>query len=165
MLRCSTLVAMALVFWTGVARTQDAPAAVPQPFEAWLAELRAEALTRGIRAEVLDAAFADVQPVEQILERDRTQAEFALDLSAYLKRRLTRRTVLTAQQMHTQHHDLLSAVGKKYGVQPRVITAVWGLESNFGRFAGVRPTIPALATLAYDARRATLFRKELFSAL
>ena len=165
MLRFSTLVAVALVLWTGVARTQDAPAAVPQPFDAWLAELRAEALTRGIRPEVLDAAFADVQPVEQILERDRTQAEFALDLTAYLKRRLTRRTVLTAQQMHTQHHDLLSAVGKKYGVQPRVITAVWGLESNFGRFAGVRPTIPALATLAYDPRRATLFRKELFSAL
>ena len=146
-------------------QTQDLPAAPPQPFDAWLAELRAEALTRGIRPEVLDAAFADVTPVEQILERDRTQAEFALDLTAYLKRRLTRRTVQTAQQMHTQYHDLLRAVGTKYGVQPRIITAVWGLESNFGRFAGVRPTIPALATLAYDPRRATLFRKELFSAL
>jgi membrane-bound lytic murein transglycosylase B len=165
MLRCWTLVAIALLLWTGVGRTQDAPAAAPQPFEAWLAELRAEALTRGIRPEVLDAAFADMQPVEQILERDRTQAEFALDLTSYLKRRLTRRAVQTAQQMHTEHHDLLSAVGKKYGVQPRVITAVWGLESNFGRFAGVRPTIPALATLAYDPCRATLFRKELFSAL
>ena len=67
--------------------------------------------------------------------------------------------------MHTQYHDLLRAVGLKYGAQPRIITAVWGLESNFGRFAGVRPTIPALATLAYDPRRATLFRNELFSAL
>jgi membrane-bound lytic murein transglycosylase B len=165
MLRLSTLATVVLLSWTGVVHTQDLPAAPPQPFDAWLAELRTEALTRGIRPEVLDAAFADVTPVEQILERDRTQAEFALDLTAYLKRRLTRRTVRTAQQMHTQYHDLLRAVGKKYGVQPRIITAVWGLESNFGRFAGVRPTIPALATLAYDPRRATLFRKELFSAL
>ena len=165
MLRLSTLVAVLFLSWAGAARTQDPPAAAPQPFDAWLAELRAEAITRGIRPEVLDAAFAEMQPVEQILERDRTQAEFALDLTAYLKRRLTRRALQTAQQMHTQHHDLLIAVGKKYGVQPRIITAVWGLESNFGRFAGVRPTIPALATLAYDPRRATLFRKELFSAL
>jgi membrane-bound lytic murein transglycosylase B len=165
MLRFSTLVALALLSWVGAARTQDLPAALPQPFDAWLADVRAEALTRGIRQEVLDAAFADVQPVGQILERDRTQAEFSLDLTAYLKRRLTRRTVQTAQQMHADYHDLLSAVGSKYGVQPRIITAVWGLESNFGRFAGVRPTIPALATLAYDPRRATLFRKELFSAL
>jgi membrane-bound lytic murein transglycosylase B len=165
MLRFFTLAALALLSWVGAARTQDLAPAAPPPFEAWLADVRAEALTRGIRPEVLDAAFADVQPVEQILERDRTQAEFSLDLSAYLRRRLTRRTIRTAQQMLAEHHNLLSAVGSKYGVQPRFITAVWGLESNFGRFAGVRPTIPALATLAYDPRRATLFRKELFSAL
>lgn len=138
---------------------------VPPPFDAWLAELKTEALSRGIREEVVEAAFADIQPVGQILERDRTQAEFSLDLTAYLKRRLTRATIRTAQQMHTKHRKLLTAVGKKYGVQPRIITAVWGLESNFGRFAGVRPTIPALATLAYDPRRAALFRNELFSAL
>jgi membrane-bound lytic murein transglycosylase B len=165
MLRIFTVVAALFLLWTGAARAQELPAAAPQPFDAWLAALRAEALTRGIRPDVLDAAFAEIQPVEQILERDRTQAEFSLDLTAYLKRRLTRRALQTAQQMHTQYHDLLSAVGEKYGVQPRIITAVWGLESNFGRFAGVRPTIPALATLAYDPRRATLFRKELFSAL
>jgi membrane-bound lytic murein transglycosylase B len=46
-----------------------------------------------------------------------------------------------------------------------VVIAVWGLESNFGRFAGVRPTIPTLVTLAYDPRRAPMFRSELFSAL
>jgi len=145
--------------------TPAAQPAGPPPFEVWLAEVRTEALTRGIRVEILDAAFTDLQPVDQILERDRTQAEFALNLTAYLKRRLTRDTIRTAQRLHTQHADLLQSVGKKYGVQPKVITAVWGLESNFGRFAGVRPTIPALVTLAYDPRRATLFRNELFSAL
>jgi membrane-bound lytic murein transglycosylase B len=164
-MRLCTCVVLLFLHVIGTARAQDVAVAPPQPFDAWLADLRAEALTRGIRPEILDAAFADIQPIGQILERDRTQAEFALDLSAYLKRRLTRRAVQTAQQMHTQYHDLLAAVGKKYGVQPRIITAVWGLESNFGRFAGVRPTIPALTTLAYDPRRATLFRKELFSAL
>lgn len=150
-------------------RGQDLTPAVPAPelppFDVWLGDLRAEALSRGIRQEVVDAAFADVQPAAQILERDRTQAEFTLDLTGYLKRRLTRPTLRTAQQMHAKHRSLLEKVGRAYGVQPRIITAVWGLESNFGRFAGVRPTIPALATLAYDPRRATLFRNELFSAL
>ena len=103
MLRYATAVALVILSWAGAARAQDVPAAAPpQPFETWLADLRAEALTRGIRPEVLDAAFADVKPVEQILDRDRTQAEFALDLTAYLKRRLTKRSVLTAQQMHAQ---------------------------------------------------------------
>jgi membrane-bound lytic murein transglycosylase B len=142
------------------------PLPTPQPFPEWLTELRAEALTKGIRPEVLEAAFADVQqPDATILDRDRTQAEFTLQLDQYLKRRLTPSLIRTAQAMFTKSRTLLSDVGKRYGVSPRILVSVWGLESNFGRFAGVRPTIPALATLAYDPRRGPFFRSELFSAL
>lgn len=140
-------------------------APLPPPFDEWLVALRAEASTRGIRPEVLDAALAGIQPVAQILERDRSQAEFTLDLEAYLKRRLTAPTVRTAQEMYSRHRQLLARIGAKYAVDPRILVAVWGLESNFGRFAGVRPTIPTLVTLAYDARRGGMFRAELFSAL
>jgi membrane-bound lytic murein transglycosylase B len=140
-------------------------AAERPPFDVWLAEFRAEAGARGIRPEILDAALNGIQPVAQILERDQTQAEFTLDLEAYLKRRLTRDTVRTAQRMYTRHRSLLRRVAKHYGVDARILVSVWGLESNFGRFAGVRPTIPTLATLAYDPRRSALFRAELFNAL
>lgn len=142
-----------------------APVATPPPFDAWLTELRAEALARGIREEIVDKALDGLEPVERILERDRTQAEFVLDLDQYLARRLTRATIRLAGRMYEKHRALLAAVGRKYAVQPRVVVAIWGLESNFGRFAGVRPTIPTLATLAYDPRRSSLFRSELFSAL
>jgi membrane-bound lytic murein transglycosylase B len=143
-----------------------APVATPPPFDVWLGDLRAEALTRGIRPAVLDAALADVQaPIDSVLERDRTQAEFALELDVYLKRRLTREIVRTAQSMYSRHRTLLKHVSDRYKVPSSIIIAVWGLESNFGRFAGVRPTIPTLATLAYDPRRSTLFRGELFNAL
>lgn len=136
------------------------------PFDEWLTDLRDEAVSRGIRPAIVDQAFEGVKaPVAQIIERDRTQAEFALDLESYLDRRLTRSTIRTAQRMFTRHRRLLERVGRAHGVNPRVLVSVWGLESNFGRFAGVRPTIPALVTLAYDPRRATMFRNELFSAL
>ena len=138
---------------------------LPPPFELWLAAVRAEAATRGIRPEILEQAFAGVEPVEQILERDRAQAEFTLDLSAYLRRRLTRKTIKTAQDMYSHHRGLLTRIAEQYSVSPRIVVAVWGLESNFGRFAGVRPTIPTLITLAYDTRRGAMFRNELFSAL
>ena len=63
------------------------------------------------------------------------------------------------------HRVLLNEVSARYGVPPEVIVGIWGLESNFGGFSGVRPTIAALATLAWDPRRSTLFRGELFDAL
>ena len=156
-MRCAAAVAVfALV--AGSAVSQELPpvapiAAAPLPFDDWLLALRSEAAGRGIRAEILDRALTGVLPVEQILERDRSQAEFTLNLEVYLRRRLTRDTVRTAQKMYSEHGALLQRVAKAFGVSPRIVVAVWGLESNFGRFAGVRPTIPALITLAYDPRR------------
>src|SRR5687767_9981907 len=142
-----------------------APVATPPPFDRWLVDLRAEAIERGISADLVDRAFADIRPIAQILERDRTQTEFVLDLDDYIKRRLTPSTVKLAQRMHARHRAVLQRVEKTYGVSSRIVVSVWGLESNFGRFSGVRPTIPALVTLAYDPRRASMFRNELFSAL
>jgi membrane-bound lytic murein transglycosylase B len=56
-------------------------------------------------------------------------------------------------------------VADRYDVPSRLVVAIWGIESNFGRFSGVRPTIGALATLAWDARRSAFFRGELLDAL
>jgi membrane-bound lytic murein transglycosylase B len=160
------LLAACLVAAPGQEPPPIAPVApLPIPFDEWLASVRTEAAERGIRAEVIEQALAGVEPIAQILERDRTQPEFSLDLEAYLKRRLTKPTVRTAQQMYARHRPLLQRIGERYGVSPRILVSVWGIESNFGRFSGVRPTIPTLATLAYDQRRSALFRNELFSAL
>jgi membrane-bound lytic murein transglycosylase B len=135
------------------------------PFPQWLDGLREEALKRGIRPETVNQALDGVEPVERILERDHSQAEFALTTQQYFDRRLTRETLATAKQDATRYRDLLRRVQKAFGVQPRYLIAVWGLESNFGRFSGVRPMIPTLVTLAYDARRGSYFREELFNAL
>ena len=67
--------------------------------------------------------------------------------------------------MLAHHRDLLDEIGATYDVPPSLIVSIWGFESNFGRFSGVRPTVAALATLAWDQRRSTLFRRELFAAL
>jgi membrane-bound lytic murein transglycosylase B len=167
-MRAAVAVLLALVV-TAAARAQEPPPvlpiATPPPFDEWLTALRAEALGRGISPELVERAFAGIKPVEQILERDRTQAEFTLELDDYLKRRVNAPTIRIARQMYAKHGPLLRKVEKQYGVPARIVVAIWGLESNFGRFSGVRPTIPALVTLAYDPRRGTMFRNELFKAL
>ena len=139
----------------------------PRPsFDEWLAGVRAEALERGIRAEVLDEALANVEaPVPVVIERDRSQAELVQPLDTYLSRRLTPSIVNTAREMFARHKELLDKISERYGVAPAMLVAVWGAESNFGRFSGTYQTVPALTTLAFDPRRSTLFRKELFDAL
>ncbi|HEX6465173.1 MAG TPA: lytic murein transglycosylase [Vicinamibacterales bacterium] len=141
------------------------PPPTPQPFDEWLKGVRAEALTRGIREATLDQALTGLEPLPIVVERDRTQAELVLTLDRYLAEHLTKKVIGTAAAMRRQHAAVLQQVSAKYGVPPEIIVAVWGLESNFGRFSGVRPTIQTLATLAYDPRRSTMFREELFDAL
>jgi membrane-bound lytic murein transglycosylase B len=136
----------------------------PAPFDEWLAALRAEALAKGISQRTVDAALGSLEQLPVVVERDRTQAELTLTLDQYLKRRLTPRVVRTAREMASTHRADLQRAAAQFGVPRSVIVAVWGLESNFGRFQGVRPTIATLATLAYDGRR-QLFRDELFAAL
>ena len=142
-----------------------APTPPAAPFPDWLAAVRTEAVSRGISEATLDRAFDGLEPVPVVLERDHSQAELVLTLDQYLQRRLTKPTIRTARRVTQQHAALLKRVGATYHVPPSIVVAVWGLESNFGRFSGVRPTIATLATLAYDPRRSTMFREELFCAL
>ena len=158
------VIALAVAAGLVAAQAPDTP---PRPtFSEWLAGVRAEALTRGIREEVVDAALADVsEPLPVILERDRSQAETVLSLEQYLSRRLTPKLIRGGRDAFAEHRELLEQIGERYGVAPRIIVAIWGVESNYGRFTGVRPAVAALATLAWDPRRAAFFRGELFNAL
>jgi membrane-bound lytic murein transglycosylase B len=150
-------------------RAQQVPTAEATPsrppFADWIAAVRADALAQGLDAGIVDAALGSAERLEVVLERDTTQAEFVLSIDKYLQRRLTKKFVRTAREQFGSHKALLRRVGEHYGVDPAVLASVWGVESNFGKFAGVRPTISVLSTLGYESRRADFFRGELLDAL
>jgi membrane-bound lytic murein transglycosylase B len=134
-------------------------------FPVFVERLRVEAAERGISEDTIKLALTTLEPSASVIERDQTQAELVLSIDDYLARRLTRPVIRAARANATKHKALLARVHDKYGVSPRFIVAIWGLESNFGRFSGVRPTIQALATLAWEGRRGPFFRAELMDAL
>jgi membrane-bound lytic murein transglycosylase B len=146
---------------------QTASAADTRPsFAEWLEGVRQEALARGIRSATIETALRDIpEPLPVVLERDRAQAEVVLPLETYIRRGLTQARIRRGREMTARHKVSLDKVAAQYGVPSRIIAGIWGVESNFGAFSGTRPTISSLATLAYDPRRSTLFRRELFSAL
>ena len=143
------------------------PAETTRPsFSDWLAVVRAEALARGIRPEIVESALGNIpEPLPVVIERDRAQAEVIETFEQYISRRVTARNITRGREQWSRHRALLAQISEKYGVPAPLIVGIWGVESNYGSFTGVRPTIAALATLAYDPRRAAFFRSELFSAL
>lgn len=137
----------------------------PPPFESWLAELKQEAMRRGVSEETLAAAFEGVAPLPKVLEYDRSQPEFTRTFWQYMDRRVTERRIERGRALLAEHAALLGEVERRYGVQPRFLVAFWGLESNFGDYTGGFRVIDAVTTLAHDRRRADFFRSELLNAL
>ena len=134
-------------------------------FDQWVKQLKTEARGQGISLSLLDRVFQDIQPLPRVLELDRRQPESTMSFLQYHKRIVSPPRIQQGRQMMAKHRRLLEKVGQKYGVQPRFIVALWGIETNYGSNTGNFNVIEALATLAYDGRRPRYFRGELLAAL
>ncbi len=134
-------------------------------FATWLDGVYQEGLKRNISKATLDSALTGLTPIVRVVQLDRKQPEFVQTFDQYIKARVTDWRVQTGRERLANNRALLDKVGKKFGVQPRFIVALWGIETSFGRATGGFSVVQALATLAFDGRRASYFRRELFNAL
>ena len=134
-------------------------------FPTWLAALRKEAVERGLPPAVVEHSLSEVAPIARVLELDRRQPETTITFDQYIARVVNAARVEAGRARLQEHQDVLARVKRQFGVQPRFIVALWGIETDFGRLTGNFSVIAALATLAYDGRRSAFFREELFNAL
>ena len=131
----------------------------------WLQEVREEALDIGISNKSVTLYLSDVKPQKKIILRDRCQPESTITLKEYLYYRVDKSRIIAGKKMLEEFDDLLSEISKFFGIQPRFIIAVLGMESFYGRNQGKIDTITAVTTLAFDRRRSNFYRKQLFAAL
>ena len=136
-----------------------------QPFEVWLKSFQLEASRAGIPDPALSLALGSVAAIPRVLELDRKQPEFMLTLWRYLEIYVPDTRIEKGKELLKTHQKLLAEVEKKYGVPPRFLVAFWGVETDFGRNFGAFHMLSAVATLAYDARRADFFKAQLLSAI
>jgi membrane-bound lytic murein transglycosylase B len=148
-----------------VVALSSGPASAQQPFSVWLEGVRQEALAEGISPETLDKALDGLEPIERVIELDRRQIEGRISYREYRDRVLSKERIERGRQLMIEHRELLERVAADYGVQPRFIVALWGIETSYGAWTGNTPVIGALATLAHEGRRADFFRRELLQAL
>ncbi len=143
----------------------EADSAVRPTFPAWLANFKQQAAAAGISKATLDATLTGLEPNGKILEYDRRQPEFVQTFWNYLDTRVSARRIAAGRAMLARNAALFAAAERRYGVPARYLAAFWGLETDYGRHLGNIAIIPALATLAYDTRRADFFRAQLLDAL
>ncbi len=168
-LRITAVVALLLLIqqpfarWTTAA--QETTVDASEPFDQWLGKLIDEARTRGFSDRTINATLSGLEPLPRVIQSDRNQAELNPGFARYLSSHLPQKMLNDGRQMMREHASLLHRLEASYGVPGSIVVAIWGIETHYGHLTGRTPVFRALATLAWEPRRADFFRGELFQAL
>jgi lytic murein transglycosylase len=133
-------------------------------FPVWLSTYRQGAVARGLKPEWLDSTLGGVQYLPRVVALDRQQPDDPnrrAVFASYLARQLTPERIAAGQERAPPYASVLRRVAAETGVPPAIMAAIWGMETSYGRVMGSTDLPSALATLAYDGRRETLFTREL----
>ncbi len=141
------------------------PAAASANFEQWVSDFKQRALAQGIPQGLLDDTLDGLPELPRVIELDRRQPGQVMSFVKYRQNIAPSSRINKAKDRYSQNRSILEQVSNRYSVDPGVIVALWGVESDFGRNPGTFPIISALATLAYEGRRGEFFEKELLAAL
>lgn len=160
-----SVIALGLVILIGTTAPAVAACQTTGSFDKWIEAFRKEAVAAGISQRTISRALDGVTLDPGIIARDRRQGFFAQSFLDFAAKIVPAYRIDNGRRKLTQHKALFAKVEQTYGVPGAVITAFWGLESDFGAGSGSLPVLRSLATLAYDCRRSELFRAELLDAL
>ena len=136
-----------------------------EDFAIWLSNFQQKALELGITKQTLDLSFKNIEPNKRVIELDKRQPEFTITLDEYLNNTTPKFRVNKGKKLYLENKDLLKKISDEYGVQPRFLLALWGIETSFGQYTGSFNVVRSLTTLSYDLRRREYFTGELINAL
>ena len=145
--------------------SQQAIAASAANFKQCVAALGAQAQQRGISQAIYNRETSDLEPDMKILELMDRQPEFTKAVWDYIDQLVAERRISQGREMFAQNRAVFQRIEQTYGVDPYVVAAIWGIESNFGSNRGDRDVIRSTATLACIGRRQEYFRAEFLAAM
>ena len=149
---------------------------VEAQFQAWLQndlwpEARSQGISKGIFRTALNGVTINWKLPDLVLpgqkpkvNRKQAQTEFRSP-GRYFNENNIAPVVRSGRKLFAKHKTLLARLEKKYGVPGRILLAIWGRESAFGRAAIPHDVFQVLATKAFMSTRKKLFRKEVLAGL
>ena len=134
-------------------------------FEAWKEGFTRIALSRGYDADLLARTVGRAQINERAIERNDNQPEFTRPVWAYIESAASADRITRGRSEMSDHADVIAQVERTYGVPAHILTAIWGLETSYGRIMGDFDIIDSLSTFAFEGRRQQFGEQQLFAVL
>lgn len=147
------------------ATSPDANLTQDQRFAVWKRNFIADATAKGYNAEQVSALITPAKINELALDRDRDQPEFSRPIWAYVDGAVSADRLNRGKAALADHADDFNIVTARYPVDRNILTAIWGLESSYGRILGNHNIVDALATFAFEGRRTKFGTEQLYAIL
>jgi lytic murein transglycosylase len=157
--------ALLIVMSAALTNTATAAGCQTGSFESWLEDVKHEAAGLGISQKAISSALDGLTYNDDVIKQDRGQHVFKQTFEQFSGRMVSAYRLQKGAKLIKQHAAVFTRIENEYGVPAPILTAIWGLETDFGAYNGKFATFRAIATLAYDCRRADMFHAELLDAL
>ncbi len=151
-----------------------AHAAPDAAFTQFIASLWPEAQAQGVSRATFDHETLGLEPDYKLPDlilpgRPATgapsQAEFVQVPADYIKEASIERLAAEGQKLMAKYRGPLDEIEKRFGVPAPILLAIWGRETDYGRYTLPYDGVRALATQAYVGRRKDTYRSEFILAL
>ena len=131
----------------------------------FLSGVKAEAVAKGIPADVVDRALAGAVIDDKVLAHDRAQGVFKQTFAEFSNRTVSKARLDIGAKKMKEYESVFARAEQEYGVPAPVISAFWAMETDFGAVQGNFNARNALVTLSHDCRRPEMFRPQLIAAI
>ena len=139
-------------------------------FRNYLSSVKSKAVQQGVKPATIDRAFSTIKYNARVVRLDRSQPETRPnkpipDFAPYKRRHVDAARINGGRAKYRQLKPLLQKIENETGVPTQMMIAIYGHETNYGSYTGNFNAPEALASLAYEGRRRTLFEAELIAVL
>jgi lytic murein transglycosylase len=157
------------------------PASALQPasaadtaFRQFLQSLWPEAQRQGVSRGTFDTATRGLEPdlslpdltiPGQAEKPPPGQPEFVQTPAEYLRESSFLRLAEQGRKLANEHRATLARIEQEFGVPGNIVLAIFGRETDYGRYKLPHDAIRVLATQAYAGKRKDMFRGEFLAAL
>lgn len=140
-------------------------AAQSSSFYQFVKQIKIDAAAQGISSETIEESLGQVKLFKRAIHHNKVVKNASKSLDNYLPAQVPGWKVSKARALFKQHRSLLTKIGKQYGVQPRFLVAMWGVETGFSQQGSSYPTMSVLVSLAFNEPENNDIRDQVFAAL
>jgi membrane-bound lytic murein transglycosylase B len=127
-----------------------------ESFSAFLRNFEEKAAAAGVSREVYRRATEGLTPDPNVPELVSSQPEFTTPMWEYIDKRASDKRVENGRAAMERNEALFAETARSHGVDPYLLGAIWGIETDYGSVLGnskyIRPIIRSLATLVHQRR-------------